>query len=1824
MKYISRNPVTRKSAISLCIALALQGNPVWAVETISTLNKGNQSNCPKDLKSLTKEQKEKLPVACLKEESSFLEESWEWVAGGVAAAAVVGIAVYSNDNGDGDNSHNGDDVPTPPVPGTASFTNGVEWNGANSTLTIKGVAWSYSKNEDGTYKLTNPATGQTAVLEKWAVNKDDNTITLTGKNSDGSKLWIYDRSGKFSQTDAANGHQGNGQQINTNGGQASGPGNSGQIISGDGNDINNNGDNSATNGGTGTSVDGNGNTIDNKGSNTADGEGSTGTDVTGDNNKINNEGDSATTNGATGTNVDGNDNTIDNKGNSTTEGAGSTGTDVAGNNNTINNTGSADVSNGGTGTNIAGDDNTVNNKGKIAVDGEGSTGTKITGNGAVVNNDGDATVTGGSTGTQIDGDNAAVVNTGDFSVDGAGSTGTLINGNNAQVSQNGDILVTKGATGIAVNGNQATITNTGKITVQDKGSFGININATSAETGNTTFTNNGDIIARLNGTGVNISSDNTRMDLNGNILVEVSLDDAGKAQGANGINVSGDNSTVNLDGSLTLKAADGVTVNNSSAVNGLTISGSDNSVNIKGAVVINSDNIGGGSKWTGVKVSGQNNNVVVSDGLKLSHQNANTLSETALIVDGSNTVTVGGDSSFVNMAWVPDDSYLIEITNGGTLNFIEGSTFDIKSTFTPNNIMWDSGVIRVSGKNSSVNNAGVFNELNSESLQPFFYLNNGATGVNTGEMNAELITQNSFAQLPMIQADNGSTAINSGKLSIKTATVAVGGNQYANAGQYPLGYFGGVYYGMLANGNSSSMATNTQEGEINLAGVGLYGMASSNGATVVNEGKISLDGSIQNSDGSKGVYTPSAANAFTHGAGMLAGSNIGNSGGDANAVNRGNITVNNAGFGMVAIGAGTVTNEGVITLNADSGFASDGTAYELVGIGVFGGGSAVNDTTGVININATNGKAFYSDGNANNRIINRGVINLGVGVPDTADNSAAVVSPTLADGSDLSGSTLNKTTSVASGTTVKNTGMVDGSSALFVEGTFNNLSGAVTSAPVSVSKGGVVNNSGTLAGATTVKNGTLTNESTGAIKTRVMVSGAGKVANSGSMTNGAGLTGSAKVTNSGTFTLGSSTDAKNASMLELKDTSVFDNLSGGTLTLDNDKNGIHLNNDSTLKNEKGATITVSNSATGAGINLWGGTADFINDGTAYATGKTLAGSSSDAAAGKAFVWNQDDGVMNFTATASGQSAVSLTNNNYVGLNDGTMNISGNGAIAMKGSKNAQLVNNGTINLGTAGTDQSGMIAMQLDANATADAVIENNGAINIYAKDSYAFSRLGTNGRIINNGTVKLDGEGSGLVKESGVTLEGNGTGGNGTETHAATYTLPVDATAPVQNKGLRSSVSQYTVGTNASGTAGILTGNNLDLDDVKVDTGFTAGTAATTETFNDVFVGEDIQGVQNIQSASVVWTAQGQKDASGNVDVTMTKNAYTDVVDDSSVSSVAKALDAGYTNNQLYNSLNLATSADVTKAMKQISGSMANSVSRDARVLSNRFDMLADTAPVMKNGLAFNAVAQGDKRAELGNNTTFDMMALRQKLEFGGNQTLSMEYGIARINSNGTDIAAGDNGLAGGYSQFFGLNHEMPLGENGLSWNNALRYDVHQFDSNRAISYGDVSETAKADNRQQYLELRSEGRKTFTVQEGFDVAPYAGVKLRHTIEDGYQENGAGDFNLNMSSSTETAVDSVVGMQLRYAGKNGWAATATLEGGPNLSYISTNKKAMLQGAAGQYFNVEDGQKGGGVNSKAQVGVKYNADNTSAGLEAFHWKEDGLSDKGLMMNYKVSF
>ncbi len=745
--------------------------------------------------------------------------------------------------------------------------------------------------------------------------------------------------------------------------------------------------------------------------------------------------------------------------------------------------------------------------------------------------------------------------------------------------------------------------------------------------------------------------------------------------------------------------------------------------------------------------------------------------------------------------------------------------------------------------------------------------------------------------------------------------------------------------------------------------------------------------------------------------------------------------------------------------------------------------------------------------------------------------------------------------------------------------------------------GGVFNNTGTVTGKTgTTVGGSIINNS-GSMAT--VEQWASTMNNTGVVTSWTGASGGAVLNNDAggevdklTFTAAATVN--NAGVIK-----------NGTV----DKKG-------TLNNLEGGVMTLADNG------LWSGT--FNNWGTVNSDADIATGGNGHT------LYNGTTGVIN------GQITTSKNNGGSKAINDGTINIDKTGNVAMSAHGSAKMVNNGTINVGTEGTDQTGMIGMQLESDAKADAVIENNGTINIYASDSYAFSQLGSNGHIVNNGTVYIDDSvtGSGFIKQDGKTIEGSGENGDGTEVHYVDFTAPTEPTmdtATASGAGNNSAssstgtndLSGYVVGTSADGSTGKLMVNNASMNGVEINTGFTAGTADTTVTFDNVVEGSNLTDAGAIQSTTVVWNAQGSTDSSGNVDVTMTKNAYADVATDSSVSDVAQALDAGYTNNELYTSLNVSTTAELNNALKQVSGSQATTVFREARILSNRFNMLADAAPQIKDGLAFNVVAKGDPRAELGNDTQYDMLALRQTLDLTASQNLTLEYGIARLDGDGSQ-KAGDNGLTGGYSQFFGLKHSIAFDE-GLAWNNSLRYDVHNLDSSRSVAYGDVNKIADSDARQQYMEFRSEGAKTFSLMDdALKVTPYAGVKFRHTMEDGYKERSAGDFNLSMNSGNETAVDSIVGLKLDYAGKDGWSATATLEGGPNLSYSKSQRTASLQGATGQSFGVDDGQKGGGVNGLATIGVKYSSNDTALHLDAYQWKEDGISDKGFMLNVKKTF
>lgn len=684
---------------------------------------------------------------------------------------------------------------------------------------------------------------------------------------------------------------------------------------------------------------------------------------------------------------------------------------------------------------------------------------------------------------------------------------------------------------------------------------------------------------------------------------------------------------------------------------------------------------------------------------------------------------------------------------------------------------------------------------------------------------------------------------------------------------------------------------------------------------------------------------------------------------------------------------------------------------------------------------------------------------------------------------------------------------------------------------------------------------------------------------------------------------------------------------GGTLITDSLRNqgtitdGVALAGKASgyIYNFDGAMIKNNPSTAGELINLGGAGSTLYNAGnivTVNGSSAVVTGSA-DNPTNKDYIFNDKTGVIRGENVNDG--ALIELGRFYKLYNQGEITLNGNNAVAIKGMNSAYdigVYNSGVINLGTeegknAGTNGKGLIAIQI---ASPGKFYNNaDGVINIWADNSYAFELANTARKpnIVNNGTINLLCNTDCGVFKNDATAQREVKGDD-------VWSPPAAPTS-----GL---LTNYIIGTNADGTAGTFAAKDIVIGNkVMINSAFTAGSADTAVTFSDVFQARSISGEENITSSTVVWNASASKNAEGNVDVTMTKNEYADVVTDTSVSSVATALDKSYTNNALFSSLNVGSTASLNKALKQISGAQAKGVDRETRVLSQRFTMLAENAPVTTaGGLSFNLVAKGDKRAEMDNKVTYDMLALRQTFDVGTGE-LSAAYGIARLSGKGGNDStrAGDNGLTGGYSQFYGLGYSLPVG-GGYIWDNNLRYDRHQLDSRRSLSFEGVNASAASSGLYQSLEYRSEGKKQLTVADGLTVTPFAGMAMRHNATDGYQESGAGDFNLKVDRYSETTVDVVTGLRLNYAGQNGWGANATLEAGPNVGYSQSGRTASLQGMKGQSFRVDTDKERGGLNSRASVGANYRSGNVGFDMNAYQWKENGASDNGFVLNVSRSF
>lgn len=468
--------------------------------------------------------------------------------------------------------------------------------------------------------------------------------------------------------------------------------------------------------------------------------------------------------------------------------------------------------------------------------------------------------------------------------------------------------------------------------------------------------------------------------------------------------------------------------------------------------------------------------------------------------------------------------------------------------------------------------------------------------------------------------------------------------------------------GLVAQSNSTII--NTDSGIIDLYGRGSVGMLAIADSTAENQGKITLDSMWVDENDTTAMRDIASNSAIDFGTGVGVGTDsYSGAGKNATAINQlgGVITIYNAGAGMAAYGASnTVINQGTINLEKNGNYDDSLAANTLVGMAVYEHGTAINDQTGVININVGTGQAFYNDGTGT--IVNYGTIcTFGVCQSGNEYNNTDDFTSLIYTGGDTitrSGETvtLNKSAAVTDklAGNVVNSGTLSGDQITVSSGLLENTSGGIINNLVKLDKGAVIKNAGVMTNNVDVSGGILNNagemtaqitmnagadsslvNNTGTINK--IVQNAGVFNNSGSVTGrmmsaggvfnnqtdgaimrGAALTGTAVANNEGTWNLGSSSEGNNTGMLEVNNNLAFNNR--GEFILDNDKNAVHINQSGTLYNT--GHMNISNSSHNGAVNMWGGNGRFINDGTIDVSAKSLVVSANNAGDQNAFFWNQ--------------------------------------------------------------------------------------------------------------------------------------------------------------------------------------------------------------------------------------------------------------------------------------------------------------------------------------------------------------------------------------------------------------------------------------------------------------------------------------------------------------------------------------------------------------------------------------------------------------------------
>ncbi len=508
------------------------------------------------------------------------------------------------------------------------------------------------------------------------------------------------------------------------------------------------------------------------------------------------------------------------------------------------------------------------------------------------------------------------------------------------------------------------------------------------------------------------------------------------------------------------------------------------------------------------------------------------------------------------------------------------------------------------------------------------------------------------------------------------------------------------------------------------------------------------------------------------------------------------------------------------------------------------------------------------------------------------------------------------------------------------------------------------------------------------------------------------------------------------------------------------------------------------------------------------------------------------------------------------LNQGTLTVTGDGAVAMQGTRGATLLNDGVINLGTSTENTGrGLVAMKSDGGATLNN--QRGGVINIYTADSFAF-QMGSagGGRIVNNGIVNVYGQGSGINADASTAA----------------------ANQPGADLGWQAprTVSSYTIGTNADGSAGrMVLHDGGYLQDVAVDTSFSRGTDASSVTLTDVITGAE-GGAENVRSATITWKAYAHQNANGGIDVTLRRQDYRELAA-SDQAELAQALEKSYRNNALFHSLEVADQAQFQHALHQLSGA---ALSTQATQLTGNGDALwaaLAALPATRTGmLSFG----GGSRTVAG--VRGDGSAAQLAVALSGGHTLHLASAALK-----GDIAGG-NGQSRGHSRFAGVGLAQQWGN--LQLRHQYGYERHDALGQRDLQWDSTSQRATSQRQLQRTLLAT--TVSADVRRGdLHWQPRVNAQAFQLHESAFSEIGAGDLGLRAAPGRSRGLRMELGSRFGYAANSNLQVRADFALIRSLWLRNDARQGWLHGAQEHGFALP-GLRSAGMDYQVSFGLDY--------------------------------